>query len=309
MTSKSIKFLGLDFAGKTSIITAIKEKFGYIEKVKALKPTRLIERETFRFLNLEIVRHDFGGQIQYRDDYLENPHRFLANTDLIFYVIDCQDNERFGIALDYFDKVMEFFMELREFIPVMILINKFDPELRENRELNNRVLLLKQSLLKYKEFQIYFFETSIYDIKSILDAFSTGLSLLFEKIEMLFSYFEDISKKFNIIFISLMDSAGITVGEYYTSLRLIDKLKIYNLYLELLKKIKDQNKEKFEFSDKLSSGNRFSGVIEVLNLSGIEFYLLIIIKEEEDLEKTVSVLDTIEAEKERMEAIISQIIA
>ncbi len=308
MTSKSIKFLGLDFAGKTSIITAIKEKFGYIEKVKSLKPTRLIERDTFKFLNLEIVRHDFGGQIQYRDDYLKNPHRFLANTDLIFYVIDCQDNERFGITLDYFDKVMEYFMEQRVLIPVMILINKFDPELRESRELNKKVLLLKQSLLKYKEFQIYFFETTIYDIKSILDAFSTGLSLLFENIEMLFSYFEDISKKFNIVFISLMDSAGITMGEYYTSLKLIDKLKIYNLYLELLKKIKDQNKEKFEFSDKLSSGKRFSGVIEVLNLSSIEFYLLIIIKEDEDLEKTVSALDTIEAEKERMEAIISQII-
>ncbi len=309
MPKKSIKFLGLDFAGKTSIITAIKEKFGYIEKVKELKPTRYIEREEFQFLNLEIISHDFGGQVQYRDDYLKYPHRYLANTDLLFYLIDCQDPERYGESLDYFDKVMEYFKEQRENIPIMVLLHKFDPEIKENRELNKRALVFKQNLLKYKEFQIYFFETSIYDIKSIMDAFSTGLSFLFENIEMLYSYFEDISKRYNILFISLIDSTGITVGEYYSALRLIDKLKIYNLYLEVLKKVKMENKEKYEFSDILSNGKRFSGVIEVLNLSNFDFFLLILIEEEkENLEKTISALDAIEAEKDKMEVIISQIL-
>jgi GTPase SAR1 family protein len=309
MPRKSIKFLGLDDAGKTSIILAIKEKFGYIEKVEKLKPTKLVERDVFQFLNLEIIRHDFGGQEQYRDDYLRNPHKYLANTDIVYYVIDVQNNDRYTESAEYLDGLLLYYKEVREYIPVMILLHKFDPKLKEDRDLNKRVLLLKQSLLKYKEFQIYFFETSIFDIKAIMDAFSTGLSFLYENIEMLYNYFEDVSKNLNLVFISLLDSAGITIGEYYTALRLIDKLKIYNLYLEVLKKVKSENKELYEFSDKFTNGKRFSGVIEVLSLSGFDFYLLLIIEEQEDLEKTIGALDMIEAEKSRMETIISQIIS
>lgn len=308
MTRKSIKFLGLDNAGKTSIITAIKEKFGYLEKVEKLKPTKMVERDIFRFLNLEVIRHDFGGQKTYRDDYLKNPHKYLANTDIIIYTIDVQDESRFGESAEFLDNILLYLKEQREYIPVLILLHKFDPKIKEDRELNKRVLVLKQSLLKYNEFKIFFFETSIFDIKAIMDAFSTGLSFLFENIEMLYNYFEDLAKTFNIIFISLFDSAGVTIGEYYTALRLIDKLKIYNLYLEVLKRVQIEEKESYEFSDKFTSGKRFSGVIEVLNLSGFEFYLLIIIKEGDDLEKTINVLDMIEAEKHRMQSIISQII-
>ena len=108
MPRKSIKFLGLDNAGKTSIITAIKEKFGYLEKVEQLKPTKLVERDVFRFLNLEIIRHDFGGQQQYREDYLKNPHKYLANTDIIIYVIDVQDEGRFGESAEYLSHIRRY---------------------------------------------------------------------------------------------------------------------------------------------------------------------------------------------------------
>jgi hypothetical protein len=70
-----------------------------------------------------------------------------------------------------------------------------------------------------------------------------------------------------------------------------------------------KDKKYYEFSDKFENGKRFSGLIEVLNFGNLDFYLLFIIEEdEENLEKTVTLLDKIEAAKPEMENIILQII-
>ena len=88
---KKIGYLGLDNAGKTSIITAITKRFGFEEEVSKLMPTRKIARDAFRFLGVEFVRLDFGGQSQYREEYLKYPSKYISGTDLIYYVIDAQD--------------------------------------------------------------------------------------------------------------------------------------------------------------------------------------------------------------------------
>ncbi|KKN14379.1 hypothetical protein LCGC14_0996670, partial [marine sediment metagenome] len=106
------------------------------------------------------------------------------------------------------------------------------------------------------------------------------------------------------------DSKGITLGEYFRPhLPLTQKLKIYEIYLELQKRIAAENRTLFEFSDKFENGERFSGVIEVLKFGYLDFYLLFIVEEDqEDLGKTVSLLDKIEAAKPQMENLIMQII-
>jgi GTPase SAR1 family protein len=308
---RKISFLGLDNAGKTSIITAITKKFGFEEEVINLAPTRRIDRDTFNFLGLEFIRMDFGGQEQYRKTYLKDPGKYLGGTDLIFYVIDIQDYDRYIEAIDYLDEILIFFKEIRAEVPVCVLFHKFDPDLENNKELNQKALTLKQALTKYSnDFDIFFFETSIYDIKSIMDSFSVGLSLLFDKIELVSNLFQQFSKNYNAILMALFDSHGLTVGEYYKPhLQLKEKVKIYEIYNVLLKRIKAQNKKLHEFSDTFEDGSRFSGVIEVLNFGNLEFYLLVIIKEEEeDLKKTVELLDKIEAAKPEMENLISQIV-
>jgi hypothetical protein len=65
----------------------------------------------------------------------------------------------------------------------------------------------------------------------------------------------------------------------------------------------------FEFSDKFKNGTRFSGLIEVLKFGKFEFYLLFIVEEDkENLEKTIDLLDKIEAAKPEMENLIFQLI-
>ena len=303
--------MGLDFAGKTSIITAISKKFGFEEDIFKLMPTRKIARDAFKFLGIEFIRMDFGGQLQYREEYLKNPTKYISGTDLLFYVIDAQDYDRYVETIDYLDKILLFLKENQEYPPLCILFHKFDPQLTKEKVINQRILTIKHALIRYSnDFDIFFFETSIYDIKSIMDAFSSGLSLLFEKMEMVSRLFSRISKNYNSIMIALFDAKGITIGEYYRPhLHLTEKIRIYDKYLEAQKKIISENRTLLEFSDKFENGSRYSGLVEILKFGNLDFYLLFIIEEnEEDLEKTVEVLNKLESAKAQMESIILQLI-
>lgn len=303
--------MGLDNAGKTSIITAITRRFGFEEHIARLTPTRRIARDTFKFLGIEFTRMDFGGQKQYREEYLKHPEKYLSGTDLMFYVIDAQDFNRYIESIDYLEAVLLFFKEEQDYVPICILFHKFDPQLVDDVQINKRILTLKQALTRYSnDFDIFFFETTIFDIKSIMDAFSSGLSMLFEKMEMVSQLFSEISKNYNSILIALFDSKGVTLGEYYRShLQLKEKIKIYEIYLELQKRVVTENRTLFEFSDKFESGERFSGIIEVLQFGNLDFYLLFIVEEDKaDLEKTISLIDRIESAKPQMKNLILQII-
>jgi len=303
--------MGLDFAGKTSIITAISKKFGFEEDIFKLMPTRKIARDAFKFLGIEFIRMDFGGQLQYREEYLKNPTKYISGTDLLFYVIDAQDYDRYVETIDYLDKILLFLKENQEYPPLCILFHKFDPQLTKEKVINQRILTIKQALIRYSnDFDIFFFETSIYDIKSIMDAFSSGLSLLFEKIEMVSRLFSRISKNYNSILIALFDAKGITIGEYYRPhLHLTEKIRIYDKYLKAQKKIIAENRTLLEFSDKFENGHRYSGLVETLKFGNLDFYLLFIIEEnEKDLEKTVDILNKLESAKAQMESMILQLI-
>jgi hypothetical protein len=253
---------------------------------------------------------DFGGQKQYREEYLKHPEKYLSGTDLMFYVIDAQDFNRYIESIDYLEEVLLFFKEEQVYVPICILFHKFDPQLVDDVQINKRILTLKQALTRYSnDFDIFFFETTIFDIKSIMDAFSSGLSMLFEKMEMVSQLFAEIGSNYNSILMALFDSRGVTVGEWYRPhLQLKEKIKIYEKYIELQKRVVGENRNLLEFSDVFESGERFSGIIEVLQFGNLDFYLLFIIEEDEDLQKTVSILDKIEAAKPQMENLILQII-
>ena len=303
--------MGLDNAGKTSIITVITKRFGFEEEVLNLLPTRRIARDVFKFLGIEFIRMDFGGQSQYREEYLKNPTKYISGTDLIFYVIDVQDFDRYVETIDYLDKILLYLKEEQEYPPLAILLHKFDPQLVKDTEINRRALTVKQALTRYSNhFDIFFFETSIYDIKSVMDSFSSGLSLLFEKIEIVSQLLAEISKSYDTLLIALFDSKGITIGEYYRPhIQLNEKMRIYDKYLDVQKRIMAENKMLYEFSDKFDNGERYSGLIEVLTYGELEFYLLFVIEEDpENLGQTVEILNKIESAKPQMKNIIFQII-
>ncbi len=100
---------GLDNAGKTSILTALDKKYDFQKDIVQLKPTIRVEYHKMNFLKNNTIFWDMGGQEQYRSLYQRRQDVYFAGTDLLVYVIDAQDEDRFEASLDYLDIILQYF--------------------------------------------------------------------------------------------------------------------------------------------------------------------------------------------------------
>lgn len=310
MKNAKISFLGLDNAGKTSILIALQRKYNFQEEISQLKPTIRIERTSFKFLNTEIFHHDFGGQEQYRKDYLAHKDRFLSNTDLLFFVIDIQDKNRYSEALDYFNQIADYYKTEKIKLPVIIMLHKFDPKLKQDKDIIQGIMNLKKDLNEWLPYlNIYFFETSIYDLYSLIDAFSFGMSQIIQKKELINDFIEQTGKDFNNVALLLFDENGISMSEYFKEhLNQSEKDKIRQIFVNLQRRIKDSNKNTFEFSDWINYQTRVSGVIQSFMVGYLKFYIIFIIDEVSE-EEAVKILDKFQSYKEDLSDILQGFIA
>ncbi len=215
--SKKILFTGLDFAGKTSIILALRREFS---KIAILKPTRSAERREFTFLDYDFVGWDLGGQHTYRINYLKNPNKFFDKTEITIYVIDIQDETRFDDAISYLKDVIKQFIELEIEPPLYIFLHKVDPALlKEYRsETNDLILNLTERIkneIKYEE--INYYETSIYDLFTIMEAVSEILLKLYPKSSLIDKTLSEFGNKIGAEGLMVIDDNSLIVGRYYSN--------------------------------------------------------------------------------------------
>lgn len=168
--------LGLDNAGKTAILTKFGGKLG-IQDLVGLRPTKGVERKVIESSNLELFIWDFGGQKEYRDKYINKPELYFFQLDLLLYVIDVQDSERFEGSFEYFEKILDILINLEENPYILIFIHKYDPDLKNDPTLLLNVEFLKENLKEVFEnrdfdfaYEIYL--TSIYSLISNEPQFS-----------------------------------------------------------------------------------------------------------------------------------------
>ncbi|MFX1337838.1 MAG: ADP-ribosylation factor-like protein [Promethearchaeota archaeon] len=213
--SKKILFTGLDDAGKTSIILALQREFS---KIANIQPTRGAQRRIFQFLGKEISEWDLGGQTTYRISYLKNPDKFFAGTEIAIYVIDVINKERLSESLSYLKDVILQFKKLHITPPINIFFHKFDPTLPKStrEELGTLTLNLKKKindLVRYKK--IYFFETSIYSLPSIMNAISEILLELYPRSKLIKKTIEEFAIKLNCEGIVIIDKNSLIIGSYF----------------------------------------------------------------------------------------------
>ena len=97
---------GLDNAGKTSMLTVIEKIYGFEEIVKFLKPTLGINYTKREYFDKNIMYWDFGGQKEFRAKYLSN-ERYFADTEMLYYLIDVQDEMRYTQSVDYLGEILK----------------------------------------------------------------------------------------------------------------------------------------------------------------------------------------------------------
>ncbi|MBY8992457.1 MAG: hypothetical protein KGD58_17050 [Candidatus Lokiarchaeota archaeon] len=216
-TRRQIKVLltGLDKAGKSSFLLGIRRR--YSEIIKSL-PTRGVDRteeNLFEEQNSVISLWDLGGQKQYRERFLEQSKIYLYNVDLIFFFIDIQDVERIGEALELFRKIVTSLIDLDEFPPMVICLNKFDPDLKGSKEIFKNLEIIADEIEQNSDrFLIKIFQTSIFDHWSLVTAYSFGLSQLSPNRELFRTQLKKFAKKTNSDAILLLNENGIILSNY-----------------------------------------------------------------------------------------------
>ena len=218
-THKKILLIGLDNGGKTSILAVLQDKFSII---KSLLPTRGVKRERLDFFGYPILSWDLGGQVQYREKlYFNRPELFFTEADLILYVIDIQDNDRFAEAANYFRQVLKALVELNEFPPTMIVLSKSDKDIRTSLEWQNNVTAIKNKfnniIGEYEDLSISYADTTIYQKETIMQMFSEALKLVSETSEIIENIIEDFTHTIEGKAASLISMDGLIFGSFTNS--------------------------------------------------------------------------------------------
>lgn len=282
----SIKIIiaGLDYAGKTSILTALDKKFDFAQYIAELKPTIKVEYNKTVFLGANVYYWDCGGQEKYRELYQHNQDVYFGDSNLIIFVIDILDEDRFETSLNYLDMILSYFMGNDMDVPLIVTFHKFDPEKRGDEDINNRINELRETIFeKYPTFKILFQQTSIFDIISVIQLISYALSVFDDKFFELSHLLESYLKKFNGSSLIVFDENGIIISEFYADEIGPDS---YILLLESIKEhlylLKRMQEEKYESDYNFSSiENSLLSYLHRIVIGGKRFYISVLIKEEE----------------------------
>ena len=210
LTKKKLILAGLDFAGKTSLLSVLKKDYSIIQD---LMPTKGAQRDGVEFFGIPIITWDLGGQALYRNEYLDGSKSklFFSDTDVLFYVIDVQDSNRYDEALEYYKKVLEAYTNLGEKPALIVLFHKLDPQIRDQEETMERIAQLQVDIANVStdyEFSPTFANTSIFDKNSVFVAFSLGIRNISQTAELVASLLEEYCVKSNGKAAVLLSSEG-----------------------------------------------------------------------------------------------------
>ncbi|MCK4688428.1 MAG: hypothetical protein KAT66_09890 [Candidatus Lokiarchaeota archaeon] len=213
---KKLLMIGLDAAGKTSILAVIQDKFSII---KSLLPTRGVKREKLDFFGYPIVSWDLGGQIVYREKlYFNRPELFFTDADILLYVIDSQDLERLAESANYFREVLKVLEKLGEQPKILITLSKSDPDFRRTLQWQKNVESIRNKFDKiadeYKQFTVDYCDTSIFQRETIMQMFSIALKKVSETSEIIENILEDFTSQVEGKASSLVSMDGLIFGSY-----------------------------------------------------------------------------------------------
>lgn len=172
-------------------------------------------------MGLEVSLFDFGGQDQYRDEYVANPVVF-AETDILIPVVDLHDADSFDKAKDYFQQIIDVLRQNYQKPRVWIFFHKYDTEEGFQREfLDSNVAAAKELFLdQFREYEPQWVLTSIYEQEKLArifrDILMTGYASLKEHLEKAEEQLGEIKAKVIVSDISgnvlVHNISGITAG-------------------------------------------------------------------------------------------------
>jgi len=165
-----ISLVGLGGCGKTSLYSvAFAEKSA--EDTKRLSPTILYETRRHPFLGLQVGIFDFGGQEQYRKEYMEKPEIFRG-TDILIPIVDLHDPNNFEQTKEYFEGLLNIYRQNNEKPKVTLFLHKYDTQDYQKELLDTNIRIAKEVFLDlFRDYDFEYMLTSIYDQDKLAKVF------------------------------------------------------------------------------------------------------------------------------------------
>ncbi len=218
-SSRNIKilFTGLDSSGKTSFLRAIKQKYSELTNIR---PTKGIERSEEEVLGVSLSEWDIGGQKKYRQNFLKQADLYLYDTNLLIFLIDIRNVDRFSEALKFFNDILEILRSFKQFPPFIICNHKYDPDITSDSTIEMEYKNLKEKFLQNApEFQLRFVKTSIFNQYSLNKAFSSGINLISPNRDILRGQLQWLSQKTKAMAMILVDNNNIILSDFSINLQ------------------------------------------------------------------------------------------
>jgi len=211
-----ILFAGLDNSGKTSFLLSVDRKFS---KLIGLSPTRGADVSSIEALGATIFLWDLGGQKKYREKYLVGPKAqiYLFEADLLFYFIDIKDKDRFEESIEYLKNMKKALAQLEQNTPIIYVLSKGDSDIIKSKEIKSNIKTVTSKLNKLSPDEppeIYI--TSLFQIFSILRAFSSGVAKLSPNKNLVEHNLREFSSTTGASLILLLSSDGLVLAESLT---------------------------------------------------------------------------------------------
>ncbi|MFX0001998.1 MAG: ADP-ribosylation factor-like protein [Candidatus Hodarchaeota archaeon] len=213
---KKILMIGLDAAGKTSILAVVQDKFSII---KSLLPTRGVKREKLDFFGYPVISWDLGGQVQYREKlYFNRPELFFTEADIMIYVIDTQDPDRIPEAANYFREVLKVLVDLHEKPKVLIVLSKSDQDIRKTLQWQQNVTSIKNKFNSitddFEDFEVDYCDTTVFQWETIMQMFSVALKKVSDTSEIIEHILEEFTHQVDAKASSLVSMDGLIFGSF-----------------------------------------------------------------------------------------------
>ncbi|MEM2135051.1 MAG: ADP-ribosylation factor-like protein [Candidatus Jordarchaeaceae archaeon] len=219
---KKIVFAGLDNAGKTAIINTLTkcEPTAKSQQVPTeTGPTQGARREEaalFGWMQAEL--YDLGGKEQYRTKYFEGSGEVFGQTDLLIFVIDVQDYERYNEALGYLESILGVYNKAGEAPYITVFLHKSDSEGYGSQEEGERIEQLKRDIAKlFRKHHInryHIDNTSIYRSDKLFLSFSSVLRKSINTVPVIEGILKDYGELLGSTHLMLFDNRALLIADY-----------------------------------------------------------------------------------------------
>ncbi len=227
-----ILFAGLDDSGKTSFLLSVDRKYS---KLIGLKPTTGASIKSIEALGATIFLWDLGGQKRFREKYIDKAEIYLYEADLMFYFIDIKNKARFDESIEYLQNLKNVIKEFNQNTPIVYILSKGDSDILDTEEIQTNIGFIENKLREITQNEhVEFYITTIFQIFTILRAFSSGISKLSPNRDLINHNLKNFSLITKTYLTQLLSIDGLVLADYYSNkameLTKIPKSEVINVF-------------------------------------------------------------------------------